>query len=67
MKIKNMYVQKYKKHKASLLEGVVLKAYGDTYKTGFINESGFDLVDGVEKEYVIVKMYKEQQDVKVRE
>ena len=60
MKIKNTYAQKYKKHKALLLEGVVLEAYGDIYKTGFINESGLDLVDGVEREYVIVKMYKEE-------
>ena len=60
MKIKNEYAEKYGKHKKEIVEGAILTGAGETFKDGFVNELGVDLVDGVKRQYIIVKMYKEE-------
>ena len=61
MKIKNIYSEKFKKHKVELNDEAVFKSMGQIFRKGFIVEGGIDEVDGVEKEYLIVKVYKDME------
>ena len=58
-KIKNTFARKYRKHTVEINDEAILKSNDITFKTGFILEDGIDTVNGEEKEYLIVKMYKD--------
>ncbi len=55
--IKNIVAMKYRKHKVELPPNAVLSLNDFKFNEGFMLESGSDTVDGVEREYIIVKMY----------
>ncbi len=58
MKVKNILKQSYKWKDSSITISKMKSVLLETAESAFLVEMGIDVVDGVEKEYSVVKVYR---------
>lgn len=62
-KIKNVYSEKFGKHKLPLAEEFIPNIKGYDCSGGFIMENGTDNINGENKSYLVIKVYMEEKNV----
>lgn len=60
MRIKNIFKEKFKKHKQAVAEEYLPKIKEYDVHSAYIEENGTDIVNGEERPYLIMKIYMEE-------